>query len=133
VVDGVAEVDHPGEEDRLAGVQALQLGQFLAVRLEHAGQLEQQVAALAGAHPGPRADVERVPGGGHRRVDVGRTALGHGGDDLAGGRVDHVAALAAVCLAPAAVDEELSGQGPGGGVGRLYGIVGLRHCCLRWY
>jgi hypothetical protein len=34
VVDGVAEVDHTGERDGLAGVEAFQAGQLLAVLFE---------------------------------------------------------------------------------------------------
>ncbi len=55
----------------------------------------------------PRAVVERLAGGLHGQVDVGRVPFGDLGDHLFGGRVDRVERLAAGGGDPLAADEAL--------------------------
>lgn len=69
-------LDQPGQHDRLALVQCLQLRQFLAMRLDQVGDLQEQPLALCGQHFRPRP-LERLLRGGNRPVDIGRSAGRH--------------------------------------------------------
>ena len=74
---------------------------------DQVGELVHQPAAVAGVHLAPGAGVERLAGGLDGQVDVGRIALGDLGDDFFGGRVDRRERLAALAVAPLAVDQQL--------------------------
>ena len=59
----------------MAGVDRLQPRQFLGVRLDRVGQLQQQPPAVGGRQPAPAG--EGTTRRGHRPVHVGLAGLGH--------------------------------------------------------
>ena len=71
--------------DRLAGVERLQLGQLVAVRLDRVGELQQRVRALAGRRARPAVEGARARPGTARSTSVASEA-GAVGDLLAGRR-----------------------------------------------
>ena len=106
-VDDQRQVGMPALADRLAVVEGFELGQLVDVRFDQVGELVHQPAAVAGVHLAPGAGVKRLAGGLDGQVDVGGVALGDLGDDFLGGRVDRRERLAALAVAPLAVDQQL--------------------------
>jgi hypothetical protein len=92
--------------DRLAHLEADQQGDLVPVGVDQAGELLQDLTALAGVHPWPPTPVERLPGRRHRRVRVGR-------------------------LSPREVDQDgpVAGRvdGPGGSIGRRPELAADQH------
>ncbi len=108
VVEHVGRQRHVGDArdaERLAVVQAFQLGQLVQVFVDQVADLVDDAAAGRRCHLAPRALVERAPRGLHRRVDVGGVAFGHARQQHLGGGVMHVEGLAGLGLDPLAVDQ----------------------------
>ena len=106
-VDHQRQVGVAALADRLAVIERFELGQLVDVRFDQVGELVHQPPAVAGVHLAPGAGVERLSGRLDGQVDVGGVALGDVGDDLFGGRVDRLERLAALAVAPLAVDQQL--------------------------
>ncbi len=106
-VDHQRQIAGAGLGDRLAVVEHFQRGQFFFVLLDQIGQAIQQPAAVAGVHLRPGARLERLAGGGHGPIDVGRVPLGHLGNHFFGRRVNRFERLAAGGRRPLATDETL--------------------------
>ncbi|MGX1479472.1 UNVERIFIED_CONTAM: hypothetical protein RKD50_008280 [Streptomyces canus] len=115
VVGRVGHVHGVAQRDRLADVQALQLGEFVGVLADQLGDPVQDPATLATAETGPGAAVEGLPGGADGRVHVGGAGLRDGGDDRTPGRVDHLGACAVGGLTPLAAHKQPSGFDLDGG------------------
>ena len=96
----------PGAADRRAHVQRIELRELLEVFLDEIGELEQQRLALERLDLAPRS-FEGAARGGDRAVDVLGIALGDRGQQLAGGRIVGLEALAGGRIDPFAVDQHL--------------------------
>ncbi|MCY1415980.1 hypothetical protein D9M71_314790 [compost metagenome] len=111
---GAGHVDVPGVHHRLAHVQRVEQGQFLAVGEHQFGELEQHRLALARRHARPGAVVEGIARGAHGGVDLDLAAGGDVGQQAVGRRVDGSEGSAvggghAAATDQGAVDEGLAG------------------------
>ena len=116
---------------RLAGIERLEVGEFVQVRLEEVGEVVQNLRALAGRLRGPGGES------GAGRVD-GAVAVLDGrflefGDDLAGGRVADLSHLLGGSCHGLAVDDVGDGTKRGRHespfeCGSVVGEVGCQRC-----
>jgi hypothetical protein len=88
-IDGGGKVLSQHGRNRLAGVAAFQLGQFIAMLFDQFGEPEQDVTSLGGAHGAPGA-FEGAAGGCDSALDIGLVAFRDGCDDLPGCRIERV-------------------------------------------
>ena len=93
--------------DRLAVVEAVELGELKHALLDEVADLPKHLGALGGWQVLPDAGLEGGASRLHSAVDVLPVAFGDFGQDLARGGVDRVEGLAGRGLHPAAADEEL--------------------------
>jgi hypothetical protein len=105
LVKGQGDVDVAGLHDRLAGVDALDLGQLFLVLLDQVGQLEQQAPALVRGELRPGAAVEGAAGRLRGAVDVLLGAVGGVDEDSSRGRVGNGDGLPALGGEPVLADQ----------------------------
>ena len=81
-------VDASRERERLAGVDALGLGEFLQIRIDQVGELQQNPRSLLRRRVRPRGKrtLRRV----HRTIDIALVAVGHQRIRLSRRRLDVV-------------------------------------------
>ncbi len=92
--------------NRLAGIAAFQLGQFVRMPLHQFGELEQDVATLGGAHGAPDA-FEGAAGGDYGALDIGLVAFRNRRDHLFGGGIERFERAAGHRLHMLPVDQQL--------------------------
>ena len=119
VLDRERHVHAPGELDRLAVVERLQLGELVGVVLEGLGEGQHRARALGRGDAVPAPVLERLAGGAHGAVHVRGAGVGHLGDRPAGGRVERLEGAPVGGLEALAADDQAvrPGRERAGGVG----------------
>ena len=98
------------DDERLAVVQRLDLGELLRVRLQQIGQLEQPPLAVHRTRSAPLRRLERRARRPHGGIHVVGAGGRHRGEHLARGRVADVHPRAGPRVAPLAANQHLAGR-----------------------